>query len=148
MRRSASSTRSGEACLAGEPIDLSQLPAGTSASSSSAGFRAAVVEGRLWIAAAGSAAASGPEPSGVLVLKTGAVSSRLDLLDTLGETHLALIANETSGDFAVDPWGLGRLAAGVDSGGRRGEELGRTRPKRPRRLVRVDGAVRASTFRF
>ncbi len=87
---------SGATCLAGEPIDLSQLSAGPSAPASGEDFRVAVVEGRLWIATKGAVAGSGSEPSGVLVVKPGAVSSRLNPLDALGETHLALIADETS----------------------------------------------------
>ena len=87
---------SGKACAAGQSIDLSQLPANASGSKPNADFRLAVVDDRLWIATAGAAATSGPEPSGVLVLKADALSSRLEALDTLGETHLALIANDTT----------------------------------------------------
>ena len=81
MRRSASSTRPARPASPARPIDLSQLPADASVSKSSADFRLAVVDDRLWIATAGAAATSGPEPSGVLVLKADAVSSRLDPLD-------------------------------------------------------------------
>lgn len=86
---------SGSVCAAGEAIDLTQLPADALGPKSNADFRYAVVDRRLWFTT-GATATSGQEPGGVLVLKTDALRSRLNALDTLGETNLAVIANDTT----------------------------------------------------
>ncbi len=86
----------GNACAAGRPIDLSQLPPNSAGAKLNADFRFAVVDDQLWLATAGAAVTPRSEPSGVLVLRADAVNSRLQPLGTLGETHLALIANDAT----------------------------------------------------
>ena len=119
---------SGRPCAAGKTVDLSQLPADASVSNASADFRLAVVDDRLWIATAGAAAMSGPEPSGVLVLRADAVSSRLNLNDSARRDPSGPDRKRRHGGFAVPPWGPERVVAGVHSRRRQGKSwIGRDR---------------------
>jgi two-component sensor histidine kinase len=82
---------SGNACAAGEAIDLSLLPQGAPASAPGGGFRVAVVGNRIWVATHGAGDPSKPQSSDVVVLKPEAVRARLTPLFPIGETNVALI---------------------------------------------------------
>ncbi len=120
---------SGNACAAGEAVDLDLLP--PAAPARSAEFRVAVVGDRLWVIANGAKISAAPEAAAVIVLQPEAVRARLAPLFPIGETNVALVAGESQSVYqseTVDssawlPKTLGavegdKLWVGRDRGGR------------------------------
>ncbi len=138
-------------CSAGAVIDAATTPPATATGKDEAAYRLTIISGRLWIVAAAAEDPVSLKSPSLLVVDDAALRGRLAAISAIGETHVALVAN--NGDIVVtNPastnarWAPAKIAAGETTTVWRGHD--RSEATATFALAPVEGSALGVLIRF